>query len=133
MAERERRFYLCTGVVCGYSKLHTHPQAHILGEVVNLTEDGKRVTALAVWAAPKPTTEVPPITPDVFTWVMEARFRCRHAEVEGERCGRHSRWEIGTAAFSALMERYGYGKDDTDLPQVRRAVEVSQVGQGEPP
>ena len=117
---RERRFFLCTGIVVGYSKLHAHPQAHILGEIVNLTEDGKRVAALAVWDVPLPANQVPPLNPSASTWAMEARIQCR---VEG--CQRRTRWQIGEAAFSVLMERYGYGK--TEMQDLRSGAEIPQV------
>jgi hypothetical protein len=115
----ERRFYLCSGVVVGYSKLHTHPSSHILGEIVNLTEDGKRVTALAVWDVSALTTEVPPLNPPVSTWAMEARVKCR-------RCHHQARWQIGDVAFSVLMERYGYGRE-TEVRDLRRAAEIPKV------
>ena len=119
--DKERRFYICTGQVVGYSKLHTHPKAHILGEIVSLTESGRRVTALAVWNIPVPTDTVPPINPAVNAWLIDGRLRCKVAE-----CGRNVRWEIGQAAFAALMERYGHGRE-TEMPDLRVRTEIQKV------
>jgi hypothetical protein len=101
----ERRFLLCTGQCVVYSKLHEYPKSHILGELRYLTDEGRRVTSLALYDIPVSAAEVPPIRPSIIVHIIgDARLiRCRFAG-----CIRSQRWEIGRAGFLSLMDRMGY-------------------------
>lgn len=104
-----KRYFLCTGQIVPLEKLHEHPNAHIIGHLIYLTDEGRKVTALALWEKPAPTDTVPPMMPEIVTHLIgDARnIRCRYVKTDGQVCGRMERWEIGKAAFLALMGRYG--------------------------
>lgn len=99
----KRKYFLCTGVVVEYEKLHQHPNAHIIGHFQYLTDEGHKVTALARWERSTPTNEVPPLLPEIDVYLIgdARRIRCR-----APGCIRVERWEIGKAAFLVLMDRY---------------------------
>jgi hypothetical protein len=86
-----------------YDKLHEHPQAHILGELHHVTDEGRKVTGLAIYEQSVPASNVPPLNPAIRLVVVgDARqIKCTHAG-----CVRKERWEIGKAAFLALVQRY---------------------------
>lgn len=100
----DRRFFLCTGNVIHERDLFKHPAAHIIGHLLYLYDEGRRVTALARWAVSPPARQDPPIAPDVDVYLIgdARRIKCRYAG-----CPRHQRWELGRAGFLALLERYG--------------------------
>ncbi len=97
------RYFLCSGQVVDYKDLIKFPQAHIIGHLAVLTDEGGKVTALARWSESKPTTEVPPIHPviDVYLIGDARRIRCRCAG-----CDNTQRWELNKAAFEILVRRY---------------------------
>ena len=99
----ERRFFLCTGQCVAYKDLHKYAGSHILGELRYLTDEGRRVTSLALYETPVSAVEVPPLAPVIVVHIIgDARLiKCRFAG-----CSRSQRWEIGKAAFLQLMERY---------------------------
>lgn len=102
----ERRFFLCTGQCVEYKDLYKHPKSHILGELRYLTDDGRKVTALALYTAIARADQVPPLNPEIFVYLIgdARRIRCT---VEGcENIAKEQRWEIGKAAFEQLMRRY---------------------------
>jgi|JI8StandDraft_1071087.scaffolds.fasta_scaffold139664_3 hypothetical protein len=99
----KRRFFLCTGECVEYADLHLHPKSHILGELRYLTDDGRKVTALALYETTVRADQVPPLKPDIRVYLIgDARMiKCRNAG-----CENAQRWEIGKAAFDQLMKRY---------------------------
>lgn len=101
----ERRFFLCTGQCVKYSDLHKYPESHILGELRYVTDEGRKVTSLALYLTPIGAGVVPPVNPVVVAYIVgDARMiRCRVAG-----CDKSQRWGLGRAGFLALMDRMGY-------------------------
>lgn len=101
-----RKFFLCSGRVVPYAELHQHEGSHILGELRHLTDEGCRVSCLALYVTPTDCMQVPPVNPPIVAYVIgDARLiKCRYADCES----RPQRWEIGKAGFLALMSRMGY-------------------------
>ena len=99
------RFFLCTGQSVQYKDLYKYADSHIIGELRYLTDEGRRVTALALYETPVSAAQVPPMTPKIIVHIIgDARLiKCRHAG-----CTRSQRWELGRAGFLALMDRMGY-------------------------
>lgn len=100
----EIKFFLCTGEIVKYDELAKHPDSHIIGHLCYLADEGKRVTAMAYWRESVSCGNVPPLKPTVDCLMIgDVRaIRCRYPG-----CDRSERWEIGKAAFLALMSRYG--------------------------
>lgn len=100
----KRRFFLCTGEIVYYDDLYKYPASHILGELRYLTDEGRRVTAMAMWDMPVSAKIVPPLKPAIMVYLIgDARLiRCRF-----EGCENQQRWEIGQPAFLALLSHYG--------------------------
>lgn len=105
----KRRFFLCTGQCVVYEDLHKYAGSHILGELRRMTDEGRRVTALALYEKSVPANEVPPVNPEIVMFVIGdgRRIRCRHKVGTPERCSHEQRWELGRAGFLALMDRMG--------------------------
>ena len=103
----EIKFFLCTGEIVKYDELAKHPESHIIGHLCYLADEGKRVTAMAYWRESVSCHQVPPLKPTVDCLMIgDVRaIRCRYPG-----CERSERWEIGKAAFLALMSRYGVEK-----------------------
>lgn len=101
----ERRFFLCTGQCVAYKDLYKYPKSHILGELRHITDEGRRVTALALYETPVSADSVPPVKPVITVHIIgDARLiKCRCAD-----CTNSQRWEIGRAGFLSLMDRMGY-------------------------
>lgn len=104
MPSPEPRFFLCTGECVKYADLHKYPDSHIIGHLCYLTDEGKQVSALARWEVSVSCAVVPPLKPviDCFCIGDVRKIKCRF-----DGCQRTQRWEIGKAAFMALMSRYG--------------------------
>lgn len=100
-----RKFFLCTGQCVKYADLHEYAESHILGELRYMTDEGRRVTALALYETPVSASQVPPVAPKIIVHIIgDARLiKCRYAG-----CTKSQRWELGRAGFLALMERMGY-------------------------
>lgn len=124
---RERRFFLCSEEVVTYSKLHEYPDRHILGELVQVTLEGERVTAMALWDVPTPTDEVPPVRPKVRTRELASMgIVCVFRD-----CKRVASWRPGARAFRQLMARYGYKPAEAvELPAIE--IEKKEVEAHEP-
>jgi hypothetical protein len=103
MPAAERLFSLCTGECVEYKDLHKYPQSHIIGELRYLTDEGRRVSTLALYETTVRADQVPPLRPDIRVYLIgDARMiKCRFAG-----CENIQRWEIGKAAFEQLMRRY---------------------------
>ena len=101
----ERRFFLCTGQCVAYKDLHKYTDSHILGELRYLTDEKRKVTALALYETPVSAGTVPPLKPVIIVHIIgDARLiKCRYAD-----CTKSQRWEIGRGAFLSLMDRMGY-------------------------
>lgn len=99
----ERRFFLCTGQCVVYKDLYKYPQSHILGELRYVTDEERKVTALALYEMPVSAAEVPPVSPTIIVHIIgDARMiKCRYLN-----CEKTQRWELGRAAFEQLMKRY---------------------------
>lgn len=107
----ERRFMLCTGRVVKYSDLYKFAGSHIhiIGEIVYMTDEGRKVTALAFWEVSPPSDSVPPVKPEIVDYkIGDTRLiHCRNGVGTPARCKNSPRWEIGKAATQALMSRLG--------------------------
>jgi hypothetical protein len=108
MRAEERKFFLCTGQVVKYSDLHKYPASHIIGELRYLTDEGKKVTSLALYDVPACANQVPPLKPEIRLYVIgdSRMIKCMYPISTEAKCGRLERWEIGKAAFQQLMQRY---------------------------
>lgn len=111
-AAEQRRFFLCTGQCVTYKDLYKYKDSHIIGELRYLTDEGRRVTALAMYEETVSAEQVPPSRPDIRVYLVgDARMiACKYPA-----CDRLQRWEIGKAAFMQLMARYGQEVVRTDV------------------
>lgn len=101
----KRRFLLCTGQCVYHEDVYKYADSHIIGELRYVTDEGRKVTALALYETPVSSGVVPPIAPSIIVYIVgDARMiKCRFAG-----CNRSQRWELGRAGFLALMNRMGY-------------------------
>ena len=117
---------LCTGKVVKYSELHKFAGSHIhiLGDLRYMTDEGRRVTALALYLTPVSTTIVPPVTPIIVAYIIgDARLiKCRYAD-----CTQSQRWELGRAGFLSLMDRMGLQDQLLKLEEQERQVKNEPV------
>jgi hypothetical protein len=99
------------------SDLHKYSESHILGDLRYMTDEGRRVTALALWETQVSAGTVPPLKPVILVYIIgDARLiKCRCAD-----CTRSQRWEIGKAGFLALMDRMGYQDKVLELEKQER-------------
>jgi len=104
LSQKHRRFLLCTGEAVLDHQLDEFPSSHIIGELLYVSDEGRKVTALARWENSCNTREIPPNKPDVDVYLIgDAReIKCRYSG-----CRNKERWEIGQAAFMQLMSHYG--------------------------
>lgn len=107
MPANKRRFFLCTGQCVVNDDLYKYPNSHIIGELCYLTDEGRKVSALARYEVSVSTAAVPPIKPEIDVYLIgdARRIKCRFPK----KCKRSERWEIGKKAFLQLVQRYGYG------------------------
>lgn len=119
---KERKFFLCTGQCVKSSDLHKYPESHIIGELRYMTDEGRKVTSLALYEKPVYAGTVPPIKPVILVYIIgDARLiKCRY-----EDCTRSQRWELGRAGFLSLMDRMGY--QDKFLEMERKEKEHEPV------
>ncbi len=84
MPATERLFLLCTGECVAYKDLHKYPKSHVIGELRYLTDEGRRVTALALYDKSAPADQVPPLRPDIRLYVVgDARMiKCAFLKCE---------------------------------------------------
>lgn len=107
MPSRERTFLLCNGETVKYSELIMHAgtryfRNHIIGEIVYVTMEGRRVTALAQWRVSVDADRVPPISPTLAVGaIIEARgIRCFAVG-----CQREVSWYASRSAMEASFQR----------------------------
>ena len=95
-----RKFMLCTGECLPADELPAHPASHIIGELRHLIDEGRKITALAVYERSVDVEEVPDALPLIRVELIgdARRIRCT-------RCMRRERWETGKAAIEALVAR----------------------------
>jgi hypothetical protein len=104
LSQKHRRFLLCTGQAILDDQLEKFPNSHIIGELLYVSDEGHKVTALARWETSCSTHLMPPIKPDVDVYLIgDARdIKCRYSG-----CRNKERWEIGQAAYMQLISHYG--------------------------
>ena len=101
---KETRYFLCTGQCVRYSELYKYPESHIIGHLTYVVDENTRVTGLARWETSQRCDTVPSLSLVKIDCILigDARaIRCRYPS-----CARLQRWEIGKAAYMALMSRY---------------------------
>jgi hypothetical protein len=104
MSQKHRRFLLCTGQAVLDDQLQKYPSSHIIGELLYVLDEGKKITALARWETSVSACVELPMKPEVDVYLIgDARdIKCRFIG-----CKNKERWEIGQAAFMRLMSHYG--------------------------
>jgi hypothetical protein len=103
MPSTPRRFFLCSGQAVTVEQLVRYPQSHILGELRYVNDEGRRVTALALYEQSVSTVHgAPSLSRPVRAEIIgDAR------KIQCTLCEHVERWEIGKGAFLVLMSRYG--------------------------
>ena len=104
MSQKHRRLLLCTGESVLDDECETFPGSHIVGEMLYVMDEGRKITALARWEISFGVSASLPIKPDIDSYIIgDARnIKCRFSG-----CRHVVRWETGQAAFMILMARYG--------------------------
>lgn len=97
-----RRFFLCTGQAVTVEQLMLYKHSHILGELRYVSDEGRRVTALAIYEQSMAALHGAPSLsrPVRMELIGDAR------KIQCTLCEHMERWEIGKAGFLALMSRY---------------------------
>lgn len=99
--QSSRLFFLCTGQAVGVEWLTQHRDAHIVGEIIRVMEDGLQVTALAQYTHAVPTATPPEALPEIHEETIgnARRIKC-------QACHRRYQWRIGKAAAQNVVRRY---------------------------
>jgi len=99
----KRKFFLCTGQAVTVDQLSQHPNSHIIGELSYVIDEGRKVTALAVYELSLFVSDVPDEFPAVRVEIIgdARRIKCTC-------CDHRERWEIGKTAFMQLLKRSNY-------------------------
>lgn len=105
---RPRRFFLCNRKIVEESDLHLYPEAHILGDLRYMTDEGQQVVAFALWDEPVSATQVPPLAPVIRQCTIgDARLILCMV------CKKTERWEQSEKSlkvkFEKLMSHYPDG------------------------
>ena len=82
-------------------KLDQYPDSHIIGELKRVNDEGRRVTALAVYEQSQCVKSLPTRQKIRVEIIGDAR------KIQCTGCKNQERWEIGKAAFLQLIQRYG--------------------------
>ncbi len=84
-----------------FDLLHRYPRSHIIGDLRHVTDEGRKVTALAAYetlvSSRNAPVGLPPIRVEIIGDARRIKCTC---------CQHRDRWEIGKPAFLALMQRY---------------------------
>lgn len=100
MPPGSRTFKLCTGETVSEEKLGSYPNSHIIGELRYVSDEGRRVTALAVYEKSVCVEQVPYAVPPLRAELIgDAR------KIKCTLCIHRERWEIGKAAMGAIIDR----------------------------
>lgn len=107
MPARERTFLLCNGETVKYSELirHTgtkHFRNHIIGEIVYVTMEDRKVTALAYWRISADADRVPPINPSL---AVRAIIESKGIACTAVGCQRAVDWYSSRSAMEASYQR----------------------------
>lgn len=124
---KEMRYFLCTGQCVRYADLWKYPDSHIIGHLTYVSDEGKQVTALARWEVSGSCNKVPNFMREIDSLIIgDVRsIKCRYPS-----CNNKQRWEIGKAAFLALMSRYG--KEVISETDMENAKEDRLIAKGVP-
>jgi hypothetical protein len=124
---KEMRYFLCTGECVRYADLPKYPDSHIIGHLTFVSDEGKQVTALARWEVSESCSKVPHVMHKIDCLIIgDVRsIKCRYPS-----CDNKQRWEIGKAAFLALMNRYG--KEVVSETDMKNAKEDRLIAKGGP-
>jgi hypothetical protein len=105
-----RRFFLCTGQIVTFDKLDKYPHSHIIGELRVVTDEGRKVTALAVYelslSVEDPPIALPPVRVEIIGDARKIKCTC---------CIHRERWEISKNVALALLQRYRKDIIGTDV------------------
>jgi len=108
----ERRFLLCNDKCVKESDLHLYPKCHILGELVYVVLESRRVTVLTLWRDYWFTDHphLLPLEPDILIEKITSAdgIRCLNSKCKGV-----ANWEMSKASFAALESRYGRQQYET--------------------
>jgi hypothetical protein len=98
---KNRRFFLCTGQKVTFAELGNYPHSHIIGELRYLSDEGQKVTALAVYDFSRAVIDVPADMPELRAEIIgdARRIKCTC-------CTNRERWEIGAAARELILRKY---------------------------
>lgn len=107
MPARERTFLLCNGETVKYSELIKHAgtkhfRNHIIGEIVYVTMEGRKVTALAQWRVSVDADRVPPIHPSL---AVRAIIEAKGLQCFAVGCQREVDWYSSRSAMEASYRR----------------------------
>jgi hypothetical protein len=90
-----------------FDQLKKYSGSHIIGELRYVTDEGRKVTARAVYEKSvlieDPPVVLPPIQVEIIGDARRIKCIC---------CHHRERWEIGKAAFLTLTQKY---KDVTKI------------------
>lgn len=99
----KRRFFLCTGQCVTADQLSQFAGSHIIGELRYVTDEGRKVTALARYEVSVNVATPPTALPEIDVYLVgDARqIKCRYSN-----CKNLERWETGQAGYLVLRARY---------------------------
>lgn len=105
-----RRFFLCSGQIVTFDKLDRYPHSHIIGELRQVKDEGRKVTALAVYEISLPVADPPVVLPPVRVEIIgdARRIKCTC-------CIRRERWEIDKNVLMILLQHHRKDVIGTDV------------------
>lgn len=96
----ERKFYLCNGECVTAENLRAYPDIHIIGELRYVADEGRKVTALALYERSVYVQFIPETLP-----VLRGSVVGDMRDIRCTLCGRKQRWEGGKAHLQAMLDR----------------------------
>ena len=99
-----RKFFLCTGECVPAERLAQYPRSHIIGELCYVTDEGKQMSALAVYETSVPSSIVPSVAIEIRAEIIgdARRIKCTVAH-----CNHVKHWVLGKQSYMQLQQRYG--------------------------